>query len=75
MPTVRQPSFQTPGHHPSALSPSFTRFVATHGGSDSLRAAERPSQMMNPNDEPQPAHVHTATVASKPRAQPSPSQW
>jgi hypothetical protein len=46
MPADRQPSFQTPSHTYSAVDLSFTRFVAAHGGSDSLRAAERPKQSL-----------------------------
>ena len=49
MPTVPQPSFQKPGHHPSALNLRFIRFVATVVSSNSMREAERPPQMMNRN--------------------------
>jgi hypothetical protein len=46
MPADRQPFFPTPSHPYSAVNLSFTRFVAAHGGSDSLRAAERPHQIL-----------------------------
>jgi hypothetical protein len=65
MPADRQPSFQTPSHTSGALILSFTRFVAAHGGSDSLRAAERPQQSLH--IDPLTFTRHLSLVSHTPR--------